>query len=107
MKSYKIQLCLSSSPDMRAKMVSKMGVDYGFARTKSAIDPILIQSFDELEATHDHYFVLAVNADLTNPTIYRHLARLSLHGIFVCVGSTKAPKDTTFCDVLFPENLFP
>lgn len=104
-KENKIFVVVSPDPDERMRMLSRLAVRLGFARTPSDAEKIISYAIGDVSLP-SAYFVFVRDyafrdAVLTNQKLYEMAAR----GICVAVGARYIPREYQFiCQAFYPED---
>jgi hypothetical protein len=104
-KENKIFVVVSPDPDERLRMLSRLAVRLGFARTPSDAVKVISLAIGDVHLP-SAYFVFVRDyafrgAVLTNQKLYEMAAR----GICVAVGARYIPREYQFvCQAFYPED---
>lgn len=99
-------VAVSPDTEVRKKMLTRIAVNYGFARIHSDAAKIVCNDIRSIDLS-TAYFVLCDNynfrgATLTNQRLYEMAAR----GLFIAVGVRSIPREYEFiCKAFYPEDI--
>lgn len=105
-KENKIFVAVSPDPEERLRMLSRLAVRLGFARTPSDAEKIISAGIGDVDLPSS-YFVICRDysfrgAVITNQKLYEMAAR----GLMVAVGARYVPREYQFiCQAFYPEDL--
>jgi len=105
-KSNKIMVVVEPDIVIRRKLIARLVVKLGFARTPSDASKIIRTSPYDFDLATD-YFILADNYDLRESSITtQRLYELATKGIAVVIGLKRIPSEHEFfCQAFFPVDI--
>jgi hypothetical protein len=99
-KPHKIIVCLAQSEEERSRMISRLLVNCGFARTPHEARKIIALSPFDVDLP-GAYFVAALNYNFrTSPYTTHRLYAMAINGHLVVVGAKRIPPEMEFmCEI--------
>lgn len=96
-KENKIIVVIEQDPDTRRKLIARLAVDLGFAKTNSDAVKIIRSTPYEFDM-NTAYFVIAGTYDFRKSIITtQRLYEMAARGLAVIVGVNRLPSDYEFC----------
>lgn len=104
-KVNKIMVAVSPDNSERTKMLHRIAVNCGFARTAGDASKITRPSPYDFDLSNC-FFVLAENYNLKDSMVTtQRLFELAASGLAIIIGTRKIPPEMEFlCDVYYPHN---
>lgn len=104
-KANKIMVAVSPDTSERTKMLCRIAVDCGFAKTASDASKITRPSPYDFDLSNC-FFVLAENYNLRDSMVTtQRLFELAASGLAIIIGTRKIPPEMEFlCEVYYPHN---
>lgn len=101
-KQNKIIVAVHSDSELRTKILRKIIVDLGFARTQSDAGKLIKSSIDDYDLTKA-YFIIADNYNFReSPITQQRLYELAARGIAVILGTPRLQREFEFiCEAYF------
>lgn len=106
MKQNKIIVALCPDDELREKMVRKIAINLGFARTHGDAKKIIRENVADYDLPSS-YFILAKQYSMrSSPETTQRLYQMALNGIAVVVGSKRIyPEHEFMCEIYQPDDI--
>lgn len=106
MKQNKIIVALCPDDELREKMVRKIAINLGFARTEGDAKKIIREKVSDFDLPSS-YFILANQCSMRrSPETTQRLYQMALNGMAVVVGAKRIyPEHEFMCEIYLPNDI--